>query len=112
MFFVKQKTAYELRISDWSSDVCSSYPAVLEIRHTAPAQMVFDHPQPDIIERGKTGILDSLELDAVFATQLVAIVSIDQHIAPQHQRIAATFGQQAMFEIGRASRRERVCQYV
>src|SRR3546814_1217821 len=25
MFFFKQKTAYELRISDWSSDVCSSY---------------------------------------------------------------------------------------
>src|SRR3546814_10342141 len=24
MFFYKQKTAYELRISDWSSDVCSS----------------------------------------------------------------------------------------
>src|SRR3546814_7222961 len=24
-FFFKQKTAYELRISDWSSDVCSSY---------------------------------------------------------------------------------------
>src|SRR3546814_5039451 len=24
MFFCKQKTAYELRISDWSSDVCSS----------------------------------------------------------------------------------------
>src|SRR3546814_7718538 len=24
MFFVKQKTAYEMRISDWSSDVCSS----------------------------------------------------------------------------------------
>src|SRR3546814_18491077 len=24
MFFFKQKTAYELRISDWSSDVCSS----------------------------------------------------------------------------------------
>src|SRR3546814_5780756 len=23
-FFVKQKTAYEMRISDWSSDVCSS----------------------------------------------------------------------------------------
>src|SRR3546814_7178498 len=23
-FFFKQKTAYELRISDWSSDVCSS----------------------------------------------------------------------------------------
>src|SRR3546814_4743831 len=24
IFFFKQKTAYELRISDWSSDVCSS----------------------------------------------------------------------------------------
>src|SRR3546814_13578717 len=24
LFFFKQKTAYELRISDWSSDVCSS----------------------------------------------------------------------------------------
>src|SRR3546814_4571610 len=24
LFFSKQKTAYELRISDWSSDVCSS----------------------------------------------------------------------------------------
>ncbi|HBV49896.1 MAG TPA: hypothetical protein DEB64_03760, partial [Alistipes sp.] len=23
-FFFKQKTAYEMRISDWSSDVCSS----------------------------------------------------------------------------------------
>src|SRR3546814_634634 len=28
MFFFKQKTAYELRISDWSSDVCSS-----DLRH-------------------------------------------------------------------------------
>src|SRR3546814_7607035 len=24
LFFVKQKTAYDMRISDWSSDVCSS----------------------------------------------------------------------------------------
>src|SRR3546814_3664309 len=24
LFFVKQKTSYEMRISDWSSDVCSS----------------------------------------------------------------------------------------
>src|SRR3546814_6063079 len=29
-FFFKQKTAYEMRISDWSSDVCSS-----DLRHTA-----------------------------------------------------------------------------
>src|SRR3546814_4693442 len=37
VFFFKQKTAYEMRISDWSSDVCSSYlclgEAVLERAH-------------------------------------------------------------------------------
>src|SRR3546814_4430855 len=33
-FFFKQKTAYEMRISDWSSDVCSSdLPAHLWRRH-------------------------------------------------------------------------------
>src|SRR3546814_2951648 len=30
LFLFKQKTAYEMRISDWSSDVCSSD---LELRH-------------------------------------------------------------------------------
>src|SRR3546814_5096008 len=37
-FFCKQKTAYELRISDWSSDVCSSdlYDMALRI---VPAQI-------------------------------------------------------------------------
>src|SRR3546814_2875270 len=29
-FFFKQKTAYEMRISDWSSDVCSSDLALFE----------------------------------------------------------------------------------
>src|SRR3546814_2657656 len=29
-FFFKQKTAYEMRISDWSSDVCSSDLEALE----------------------------------------------------------------------------------
>src|SRR3546814_16095183 len=29
-FFFKQKTAYEMRISDWSSDVCSSDLPVIE----------------------------------------------------------------------------------
>src|SRR3546814_7182131 len=35
-FFFKQKTAYEMRISDWSSDVCSSdLLAFANIRETA-----------------------------------------------------------------------------
>src|SRR3546814_10586710 len=37
-FFFKQKTAYEMRISDWSSDVCSSdlYWQWLALTLTAP----------------------------------------------------------------------------
>src|SRR3546814_4049820 len=30
-FFFKQKTAYEMRISDWSADVCSSDPSIKAI---------------------------------------------------------------------------------
>src|SRR3546814_7361711 len=37
VFFFKQKTAYEMRISDWSSDVCSSDLA-------APAFRTAGHP--------------------------------------------------------------------
>src|SRR3546814_951212 len=35
VFFVKQKTAYEMLISDWSSDVCSS-----DLHVDAPVQPV------------------------------------------------------------------------
>src|SRR3546814_12693369 len=31
VIFFKQKTAYELRISDWSSDVCSSYLTIIHL---------------------------------------------------------------------------------
>src|SRR3546814_8671181 len=33
VFFFKQKTAYEMRISDWSSDVCSSDLALALVGH-------------------------------------------------------------------------------
>src|SRR3546814_4527708 len=36
-FFFKQKTAYEMRISDWSSDVCSSDLVDVAPRHTFEA---------------------------------------------------------------------------
>src|SRR3546814_4544980 len=44
LFFFKQKTAYEMRISDWSSDVCSSdlsrgmSMAQVEARFGAPSE--------------------------------------------------------------------------
>src|ERR1043165_77079 len=48
-FFFKQKTAYEIRPSDWSSDVCSSdlfmfpcLPKVLPISETRFTQEIFD----------------------------------------------------------------------
>src|SRR3546814_15713589 len=43
-FFFKQKTAYELRISDWSSDVCSSD---LSGSRTSPGDLACRNGSPD-----------------------------------------------------------------
>src|SRR3546814_5952156 len=83
-FFFKQKTAYELRISDWSSDVCSSD---------------LEHPLGQIARRAShhadlaQGPVDRLELGVAHL--------LDHAPARPSDR-----------EIGRASCRERVCQYV
>src|SRR3546814_8448208 len=41
-FFFKQKTAYEMRISDWSSDVCSSDLRIVGYAQLQPGHG--DHP--------------------------------------------------------------------
>src|SRR3546814_3012859 len=46
-FFFKQKTAYEMRISDWSSDVCSSDLAVPVVLDRDPAA-ICQHKGRDI----------------------------------------------------------------
>src|SRR3546814_18446219 len=47
-FFFKQKTAYEMRISDWSSDVCSSdLPDVALDRANGEADGDGDRPESD-----------------------------------------------------------------
>src|SRR3546814_799507 len=59
-FFFKQKTAYEMRISDWSSDVCSSdligekgQPALRGVDHRAIA---LDHPAAfELLHAAQTG---------------------------------------------------------
>src|SRR3546814_1694842 len=45
-FFFKQKTAYDMRISDWSSDVCSSdlYLPLRQVQHTRHVQVVRRNP--------------------------------------------------------------------
>src|SRR3546814_7279987 len=83
-FFFKQKTAYEMRISDWSSDVCSSDLQTVEGRERYP--IVLRYPRT---ERDSLAALKALPIVAANGAQL-------------------TLAQ----EIGRASCRERVCQYV
>src|SRR3546814_8936581 len=93
-FFFKQKTAYEVRISDWSSDVCSSdLGQGLGLRHG-----------PRLVARGEEGLRHRQPLEEV-RTRLRESVTVDYQVVrdnfvwPDH-------------EIGRASWRERVCQYV
>src|SRR3546814_1126162 len=51
VFFFKQKTAYEMRISDWSSDVCSS--DLHGLRHHDRAGEM--HHRPDAMTREDVG---------------------------------------------------------
>src|SRR3546814_6842074 len=82
-FFFKQKTAYEMRISDWSSDVCSS-----DLEQLGPGR--------------RAGHL------AAGADSAAVLDLRPPDRRAQHQ---AGLGMMNM-EIGRASCRERVCQYV
>src|SRR3546814_6644029 len=91
-FFFKQKTAYEMRISDWSSDVCSSD----LMREFLCAS-----------RRGLSG--RRLAAGGHQGGQAAVVV-----IVLQAARGGGRLGLQvvAALEIGRASCRERVCQYV
>src|SRR3546814_6740776 len=48
-FFFKQKTAYEMRISDWSSDVCSSDLATMRRVARGLKRYVIDAAEPFIV---------------------------------------------------------------
>src|SRR3546814_4908878 len=91
-FFFKQKTAYEMRISDWSSDVCSS-----------------DLWTP-LFQNPRYGILPLVA--GTLTTSLVALlvaVPLGTVLAIYLSEFARPWVRE---EIGRASCRERVCQYV
>src|SRR3546814_10262291 len=93
-FFVcKQKTAYEMRISDWSSDVCSSDLKASDHRMLLAAAE--KHLRAELARRA-TALAEGDDA----ALSLIA----DPGTAPR----LAWHGD----EIGRASCRERVCQYV
>mgnify|MGYP003339965365 CR=1 FL=1 len=70
----------------------------LEVGHAAPAQMLVDHPQVHILDRLELGVLHGLEGQAMLLADAIAVVPVDQDVAPQHQRIPAALGQQAALQ--------------
>src|SRR3546814_6434409 len=99
-FFFKRKTAYEMRISDWSSDVCSSdlffsLPLAASFAQAAPpaaSQQTSDHPKPATIKR----------------RGMLYLVRDLQHGHTAYLFGTVHVGQTAFYQIGRASCRERV----
>src|SRR3546814_1807897 len=111
-FFFKQKTAYEMRISDWSSDVCSSDLVLHRIdvgvrRRSAGGDRIL----PDQVFGGHFGpeVTDLRPHVAVRQLEPGAGTGVLERfmVAPELLADLAKFG-----KIGRASCRERVCQYV
>src|SRR3546814_3912614 len=93
-FFFKQKTAYEMRISDWSSDVCSS-DLMLRRPH-----LMLTHFGRDVSVAILGQLIEPLDGILRFDNVLALIIG---------KRLART---PRLDQIGRASCRERVCQYV
>src|SRR3546814_11486150 len=109
MFLFKQKTAYELRISDWSSDVCSS-----DLEPVAQQRVRRVARQGDRIgalERERRLRRRRQRLCAVAALELRQRTVFGQdHIGLGHAQPLQRPAERV--EIGRASCRERVCQNV
>src|SRR3546814_8991701 len=99
-FFFKQKTAYEMRISDWSSDVCSSDLAGPQARdRTDGACLRLGRRHGG---RGRA------------AVRTIAPGQRSDTVAKLSRIRLACAGTSTVTpsKIGRASCRERVCQYV
>src|SRR3546814_9692537 len=101
VFFFKQKTAYEMRISDWSSDVCSS--DLLRWKGRWFAISAASHAGCDEIVEAA---MQWVEARDTTATAPVASAEIELTPAPAKRKRALPK------QIGRASCRERVCPYV
>src|SRR3546814_6263102 len=90
-FFFKQKTAYEMRISDWSSDVCSS-----DLNVTVNLNGFYSKLKANNFNRNYM----------MWATHFVhGATNLQPGYVVNNNTLTNA-------EIGRASGRERVCQYV
>src|SRR3546814_2483273 len=93
-FFFKQKTAYELRISDWSSDVCSSDLLSGQRQQATIAAECECHP-----------LRAASESPFNRCVTISGTAQVSELAFVRHKPVR-------LGEIGRASCRERVCQYV
>src|SRR3546814_9310737 len=83
-FFFKQNTAYEMRISDWSSDVCSSDLVASPIPNGFPGTDGLPEPQEDL-EKAKgllaaAGLADGFEIKAEFPNMNVYGVDLRSEV--------------------------------
>src|SRR3546814_11527727 len=130
--FFKQKTAYEMRISDWSSDVCSSDLLSCPFREderpdwSGLPQRTFDrqHCAGDVSARPRAE--EDHRAANIFGRAQTASGNARNHLLLQPRNsLKEAVGHVAWEEarrngidvdplrhIGRASCRERVCQYV
>src|SRR3546814_13781933 len=117
MFFFNQKTAYEMRISDWSSDVCSADLVIGLVHRAVPAAVVglepiFGEAAPDVFVRRLEGDIDA-PAQVAEHRQAVAFQRRDNFDLARVLVLAAVFFRQLnQRKIGRASCRERVYLYV
>src|SRR3546814_5950768 len=76
-FFFKQKTAYEMRISDWSSDVCSSDLRISSSHFSKQAHFHFDDG-PEEQRLDVNAILASPSADThLYAGSVAKIVKLE-----------------------------------
>src|SRR3546814_10141787 len=97
-FCCKQKTAYEMRISDWSSDVCSSDLAA-DDRELLPVLFAKDRDVgADLVEQLGDDGRDPVEMAGTRGAAIIGaqLGDFDAAAVPR--------------EIGRASCREHVCE--
>src|SRR3546814_5064799 len=95
-FCFKQETAYEVRISDWSSDVCSSdLHAERDMKMTAEELDTMER----IVFNSWTNSFKNVMTDFT-ADEFINVAILNESDMSKRRKI------------GRASCRERVCQYV
>src|SRR3546814_2944746 len=117
-FFFKQKTAYEMRISDWSSDVCSSdlfergFVEAVQHQHLRPAEQRGVEREAGVFGRGADehdrAALDEGQ-EAVLLRTIEAVYLVDEQQGALARRRHLLGIGKGLLEVGdpREDRRQR-----